>query len=111
MYIFKSLLSQVCEKQRLFGRGMGWVHSNAPATSIDSLTSGKTFDFSKFKAFSDDKFSVYLLMSFVFRTMENIVGKGENADTEHFLCFLQCFEKRSQPVEKLGVCGKWFITI
>ena len=25
------------------------------------------------------------------RLFENIVGKGENADNQHFLLFLQCF--------------------
>ena len=28
----------------------------------------------------------------VFERVENIVGKGENADYQHFLLFLQCFE-------------------
>ena len=31
----------------------------------------------------------------VFERVENIVGKGENAGYQHFLLFLQCFEKAS----------------
>ena len=32
-------------------------------------------------------------MIFVIDSIENIVGKGENAGYEHFLLFLQCFQK------------------
>ena len=32
-------------------------------------------------------------MIFVFDRVENIVGKGENADYQHFLLFPQCFQK------------------
>ena len=31
----------------------------------------------------------------VFDRVENIVGKGENAGYQHFLLFLQCFQKPS----------------
>ena len=30
---------------------------------------------------------------FVVRKVENIAGKGENAGSQHFLLFLQCFQK------------------
>ena len=33
----------------------------------------------------------------VFDSVENIVGKGENAGYQHFLLFQQCFEKASFP--------------
>ena len=32
---------------------------------------------------------------FVFELVENSVGKGENADYQHFLLFPQCFQKTS----------------
>ena len=32
-------------------------------------------------------------LHFVSGRVENIVGKGENADYQHFLLFLQCFQK------------------
>ena len=39
----------------------------------------------------------------VFDRVENIVGKGENAGYQHFLRFLQCFEKASLPDTSKGV--------
>ena len=32
-------------------------------------------------------------MKTVYGRVENIVGKGENADDQHFLLFPQCFQK------------------
>ena len=52
---------------------------------------------SRFKASTDDKFGVAEIMGFVFERVENIVGKGENAGYQHFLLFLQCFQKASYP--------------
>ena len=34
-------------------------------------------------------------MKFVLGTVENIVGKGENAGYQHFLLFPYCFQKAS----------------
>ena len=39
----------------------------------------------------------------VFDKVENIEGKGENADYQHFLLFPQCFEKASFPDMSKGV--------
>ena len=36
-------------------------------------------------------------------SVENIVGKGENAGYQHFLLFPQCFEKASFPDTSKGV--------
>ena len=52
---------------------------------------------SKFNASADDKFGVAEIMGFVFERVENTVGKGENAGYQHFLLFLQCFQKASYP--------------
>ena len=46
-----------------------------------------------FNASTDDKFGVAEIMGFVFERVENIEGKGENAGDQHFLLFLQCFQK------------------
>ena len=51
----------------------------------------------KFKASADDKLGVTEIMGFVFERVENIVGKGENAGYQHFLLFLQCFQKATYP--------------
>ena len=38
---------------------------------------------------------------------ENIVGKGENAGYQHFLLFLQCFQKASfKEVLNVRIAGK-----
>ena len=39
----------------------------------------------------------------IFDRVENIVGKGENADNQHFLLFPQCFEKAFLPDTSNGV--------
>ena len=35
-------------------------------------------------------------MKYVLGRVENLVGKGENADYQHFLHFLQCFPRASR---------------
>ena len=61
--------------------------------TFNSLPNGKLLDLSKLKAVADDKFSVATMIISVFGRVENIVGKGENADYQHFLLFPQCFQK------------------
>ena len=39
----------------------------------------------------------------VFNSVENIVGKRENADYQHFLLFPQCFEKACFSDQSIGV--------
>ena len=62
-------------------------------TFFNSLPNDKIFDWSKFIAFADDKINVTEKLKFVLKMVENIVGKGENAGYQHFLLFLQCFQK------------------
>ena len=45
-------------------------------------------DFSKLKAFADDKIKETEKLKFVLGSTENIAGKGENAGYQHFLCFV-----------------------
>ena len=56
-----------------------------------SLPNIKILDFSKLKAFADDKINVTQKLKFVFRRVENNVGKRENAGYQHFLLFPQYF--------------------
>ena len=58
---------------------------------INTLPNNKFLDWSKFKAFADDK----IQQKFCFGWAENIVGKRENAGFQHFLIFPQCFQKAS----------------
>ena len=61
-------------------------------------------DLSEFKACADDKLSLTQKLKFVLGTVENIVGKGENAGFQHFLLFPQCFQKLSfVEVLKAGI--------
>ena len=61
-------------------------------------------DWSKMKAFADDKIKVAKIMISVFDSVENIVGKEENAVYQHFLLFPQCFQKASfSELLKVGI--------
>ena len=62
---------------------------------FNSLPNVKILDRSKLKAFAEDKINVTEILKFVLERVENIVGKGENAGYQHFLLFLQCFQKAS----------------
>ena len=46
---------------------------------LNSLPNDRILDWSKLKAFTDNKIKVLKMMIFVFDKVENIVGKGENA--------------------------------
>ena len=59
---------------------------------INSLPNGTILDWTKFKAFANDKLNVAKIMISVLDRAENIVGKGDNAGYQHFLCFQQCFQ-------------------
>ena len=62
---------------------------------IKSLPNGKILDWSKLKAFADDKINVAEKMISLCDRVENIAQKGENAGYHHFLLFPQCFQKLS----------------
>ena len=52
-------------------------------------------DWSKLKAFADDKINVNEKLNFGLGMEDNIVGKGEIAGHQQFLLFPQCFQKLS----------------
>ena len=58
--------------------------------NVNSLPNDISFEWSKLKVFAHDKIN-----KFVLERVKNIVGKGENAGYQHFLLFLQCFQKVS----------------
>ena len=71
---------------------------------LNSLPNDKILDWFKLKAFEDNRLNMNQKINFVLRRIENIVGKGENADYQHFLVFLQCFQKASfQWSLKVGI--------
>ena len=70
----------------------------------NSLSNDTNEDLSKLKAFADDNLNVAQMMKCFFDTLENIVGKGENAGYQHFLLFSQCFPKSSTAeLQKVGL--------
>ena len=50
-------------------------------------------DWSKLKAFADNKINVNKNLKFVLERIENIVGKGENAGYQHFLLSHYVFKR------------------
>ena len=60
---------------------------------LNSLQNDKILDWSKLKAFADDKINVNQKLKSVLAWVENFVGKEENAGYQHFLLFPQCFQK------------------
>ena len=71
---------------------------------FNSLPDDEILDWSKLKAFADDKIVVAEKLKFVLGRVENIVGKGENAGDQHFLLFSQCFQKASNTGSlKVGI--------
>ena len=71
---------------------------------LNSLPNDTFLDWSKFKELVDDKINLIEKLKFVLGRVENIVGKGENAGYQHFLLFLQCFQKTSFPGSlKVGI--------
>ena len=60
---------------------------------VNSSLHGKILDWTKLKAFEEDKINVAETMISLSDSVEKIVGKGENAGFQHFLFFPQCFQK------------------
>ena len=54
---------------------------------VDPFPNDKVLDDTKFKAFADNKLNNKKKNISIFHRVENIVGKGENADYQHFLLF------------------------
>ena len=50
-------------------------------------------DWSKLQAFADNKINVAQKLKYALGTVENIMGKVENAGSWHFLLLLQCCQK------------------
>ena len=63
--------------------------------SLNSLPNNRILNWSKLKAFANDKINMAKKLKFVLRRVENVMGKGENAGYQHFLLFPQCFQTAS----------------
>ena len=73
---------------------------------FNSLPDNKILDWSKLKAFANDKLKVAKIMKLLLARVENKVGKGENAGYQHFLLFPQCFQEPSSS-ESLKIRIVW----
>ena len=60
---------------------------------FNPLPDNKISEWSKLRAFADDKLNVTENIKVVFRRIEKIVGKEENAGQQHFFLCPQCFQK------------------
>ena len=67
--------------------------SFSKSSLFNSLQNDNILDWTKCKAFADDKLSAAKIFISVFDLAENIVGKVENAGFQHFLLFPQFFSK------------------
>ena len=56
--------------------------------TFNCLPNDKILDCSKLKAFADDKINVTQKLKVSLESVENIVGKAENAGYQHFHLFL-----------------------
>ena len=73
---------------------------------FNPLPDNKILDWSKLKAFADDKLNVTQMIISVFDRVENIVGKGEIACTSNFSFFHNVFKRLvSQGRQKVPLCG------
>ena len=61
------------------------------------FTKPQSLDWSKLKAFADNKINATKKLKFALGRLENNVEKRENAGYQHFLLFPQCFQKASFP--------------
>ena len=82
----------------------GYEVSFSTSGAFNSLKKKKKIDWSKIKAFADDKINVTSEQKFFLEWVENIAGKRENAGYQHFLFFPQCFQRDSCPESlKVGI--------
>ena len=76
---------------------------------INSLSNDKILDYSKLKAFADNKINVTQKLKYKLGRLENIVGKGGNAGHRFALCPQFFNIPLIQGHKKSGLCGKELI--
>ena len=71
---------------------------------LNSLPNVKSLEKSNLLDFAQDKINVTHKMNFVVGSVEDIVGKGDNAGYQHCLLFPQCFQNVSlSGLFKVGI--------
>ena len=86
----------------LLGLNLMVSRSTIKSTCKLSATTGNStfyqttkFEPDQLEAFADNKLNFAKMMISISNSVENIVGKGENAGYQHFLLFPQFFQKLS----------------
>ena len=70
-----------------------WYISIRISGLLNLFPDNKSLDWSRLKAFADNKLTVTQDIKVISHKIENIVGKEENAGYQHFLLFPQYFQK------------------
>ena len=96
----------ICDSWKLLSANAFNLDKNLSSGRVNFYQSDRFLDWSKLKAFADDKIKLADILKFVLGSVESIVGKGENAGYQHFLLFPQCFQKAS-VIESLEVRIVW----
>ena len=74
--------------------------------NFEGLPDDKILDWSKLKAFADDKLNVTKMIISLFDRVENIIGKGEIACTSNFSFSHNVFKSLlSRRRQKVPLCG------
>ena len=76
-------------------RENGGYHYHVKYCTLKPLLNDKILNWSKLKAFADDKIKLTETLKFVLGRVKNILGKGDNAGCQCFLLFPQWFQKAS----------------
>ena len=90
--VFKSWLLLMRQNKYLWSKGFTLYQTT------------KSLDWSNLKAFADNTINLTKQLKFVVGSVENFEGKGENVGYQHFLLFLQCYQKASfSRLLKVGI--------
>ena len=82
------------------------MYAKNSVMSLNPLPDDKMLDWSKFKAFADDKLNVTKMIISVSDRIENIVGKGEIACTSNFSFSHNVFKRLLfQTRQMVSLCG------
>ena len=77
----------------LFETELPYLQNCQTKNDLNTLPNDKILDQSKLKAFVDGKSKVVQMAKFVLDKIENIVGKEEKADYQHFLFSYNVFKR------------------
>ena len=91
--VFKRRVLQTRKSQGLFGKGLK-IYPVLTILRVNSLPNDKVLDWSKLKAFADDKINVTVNSKFFMGRVENIVGKGKKCWLPAFFPFFHNVFKR-----------------